>query len=182
MSTVFPYNEKDPVPMEELFAELDKQNAERPFWESYYYWCYHRIRNAYWFIKTRPHYLYIRITKGYNYKDLWSLDIPIAKFIYPRLRDYRKNVHGYPGEFWKEGDDSDDGFNQWLEIIDKMLYTFGHLSKYSDWDLPMDDLETSDIRSHNPKYEAWCKANYEHYKKMQEGSMLLGKYLGALWD
>ena len=177
------FEKEELIPMDDTFWDKWEESiSKRSLVSKCYWWCFHRVRNAYWFIRTRPHYIYIRLTKGYNYKDLWSLDIPIAKFIYPRLRDYRKIVHGFPGEFSKEGDDTDEGFKQWTDIIDKMLYTFGHLAKYSDWDLPMDELESSDIRSHNPKYEAWYKANTEHYTKMKEGAELFGKYLGALWD
>src|ERR1700688_2915497 len=109
------------IPMDDTFWDkMEERIAKRPFLDKCYWWCYHKINPAYWFIRTRPYYIYVRVTKGYNYKDLWSLDIPIAKFIYPRLRDYRKNVNGHPAEFYKEGDESDDGHNQWLEIIDKM--------------------------------------------------------------
>ena len=47
-----------------------------------------------------------------DYKETWSLDCTIAKFIIPRLKLYKKVINGYPGRL--------NSVEQWYEILDKI--------------------------------------------------------------
>ena len=80
-------------------------------------------------------------------RDLWSGDVTLAQVIYPFLKRYRnlyngKNpMCGYPASFapdpnLPEGPDNPDRFNEWLECLDKMIYSFGWIAKGKDWDGP----------------------------------------------
>ena len=54
--------------------------------------------------------------RGYTDEDLWDLSVPIAKFISPRLKAFKKNLGGYPVNLASA--------KEWEETIDKMLYAF----------------------------------------------------------
>jgi len=63
---------------------------------------------------------------GFSNSELWNLDVSIAIFVYPRLRQFRDNLNGYPGSMTEK---------EWVEILDKMLYAF---------ELIIDDCSTFD--------------------------------------
>jgi hypothetical protein len=48
------------------------------------------------------------LTRGFCDKDLWSLDYTIAKFIRPRIRAFRDNLHSHPGDLTEQ---------QWDDIL-----------------------------------------------------------------
>jgi len=85
----------------------------------------------------------VTIEKG----DLWDGDATLAKVIYPFLKKYRnlyngKNpMCGYPAAFAPdplkpEGSDNPDRFDEWLECLDKMVYSFEWIAKHGNWDGP----------------------------------------------
>lgn len=60
-------------------------------------------------------------------KELWNLDITIAKFIYPRLVIFRKeNIECYPGNL--------KSYKQWEEILDEMIWTFQAIQTINNCD------------------------------------------------
>ena len=96
------------------------------------------------------------LTWGWNETDVWSLDHTMAKWILPRLKYYRKIVHGYPSDFsrdnpdikaveWHEGE-IDPGFEEWKLVLDRIIQTF-------EWVI----LDASDI---SDKYD---KIDYHHF-------------------
>ena len=54
-----------------------------------------------------------RLERGFDETELWNLDTTILKFILPRLKAFKENTFGHPGDF-KDMDD-------WLDCIDKMI-------------------------------------------------------------
>lgn len=166
---------------------------EMPDWmQNIYYTCKRNLSKWYWDIREYPKRKYQRLTRGFDYRELWNLDYTIAKFVAPRLRHFRNyNALGVtPGCMIKfdekTGMPLDDPENlahkEWLNILDKMLYSFEHLAKEGDWDLSLNGIENGDIISGNLKWEQWSNANKIHHEKMNEGFELFGRYLGALWD
>lgn len=60
-----------------------------------------------------------REENGFDESELWSLDITIAKFVYPRLKLFYENIQNYPGYMT---------FDEWKNIIKTMLDAFELLS------------------------------------------------------
>ena len=60
-------------------------------------------------------------------RELWGLDYTIAKFVYPRLKAFKKICDTYPSNL--------SSFKEWQEILDKMILAFELLYEdrlYSD--------------------------------------------------
>lgn len=58
--------------------------------------------------------------RGFDDTELWSLDITISKFIYPRLVRFRETLYGHPCNLSQK---------KWEEILDKMIEAFGYMSQ-----------------------------------------------------
>lgn len=62
-----------------------------------------------------------RKERGFDDSECWSLDITIAKFITPRLKNFREIVGGYPPAF--------SSLDKWKLTIDKMILAFEHIAE-----------------------------------------------------
>lgn len=178
----------------EIFDDWEWEQVHKlPDYLQSIYWTIKRnVSKYYWDIREYPRRFYERRTKGFDYRDMWSLDIPIAKFIAPRLREFRDHYGSAPMDFYEQDPNDPSGINtsdeayeradrKWKEVLDKMLYSWEHLAKYEDWDLSLEGVDN--IVTGDPKYEEWKTANYDvHLKKMEEGFALFAKFLGALRD
>lgn len=102
-------------------------------------------------IRKLKHWLQ-KIFRGVGDDELWSLDFTLAKLIYPRLKAFRETTVSYPTNL--------EDFNEWQDILDKMLYSFEFLASDDKWD--------------NFEKEA--------SKEIQEGVELFGKYFMHLWS
>lgn len=102
--------------------------------------------------KKRKKYKKQRIKRGFDDTELWNLDNTMARFIYPRLKVFKKNLHGHPHNM--------KDITEWEKIIDKMLFSFKMII-----DDP-DELITNE------------KLN----RKVDKGLKLFGKYFRTLWD
>jgi len=100
-------------------------------------------------IKRSCLFLFQRITRGFSDSDLWSLDYTIAKFVLPRLKTFRETSQGSPGNLDE---------NDWLDIIDKMIYAFEYALENGEGVTEKDD------------------------KKYQEGMRLFADWFLALWS
>jgi hypothetical protein len=114
--------------------------------------------------------------------DVWSMDHTLAHIVFPMLIELRANKCGAPGgmkgfayssrnqwsqtcfAFYEEGDaDADQaGFDEWDEIMDKMIWAF---------DFIVQDKEYDDIEN--------IEANRA---RVTEGLELFGKHYQSLWD
>jgi len=106
-----------------------------------------------------------RRTRGWDDRDLWSLDVALAKWILPRLKEFRKIKHGVPHfdgiDLDSDGNikDFDLAQQQWQEIQGKMIIAFEHIIDQNNGTfLDMDDHE-----------------------EIQEGLTLFGRYITYLW-
>lgn len=86
-------------------------------------------------------------------KELWGLDVTIAKFVLPRLIKFKQKLGSYPSNL----KDS----QEWEGIIDKMIWSFEYVIK--------DD--------------SYClKYSEEDWKRYKEGMDLFAEYFRDLWD
>ena len=69
-------------------------------------------------------YPFQRMFRGYDDTDLWNLDVSISKRIVRMLMDFKKVTQGYPACL--------DSFEEWMEILDKMIYCFDFFENHFD--------------------------------------------------
>lgn len=75
--------------------------------------------------------------RGFDNTELWSLDFSIAKFILPRLKEFRKVCNGAPygGEDCKF-ETTEDNFmtvQGWKDCLQKMIDAFQLIVDYDAW-------------------------------------------------
>jgi hypothetical protein len=113
----------------------------------------------------KVNWFFQKLFRGYSKRDLWSLDYHLADLILPRLIAFEKmKRNGVPGILCKvDGTEQDfeKESQEWESILDKMILAF---------QLIVDD-----------KYES-IEQLIERDKKIEEGTMLFGKYFRSLWD
>lgn len=56
---------------------------------------------------------------GFDASETWNLDETIARFALPRLKYFRKNLHGYPGSL--------KNIKEWKKILKKMIKSFEYV-------------------------------------------------------
>ena len=95
-----------------------------------------------------------RLDHGFDDSELWNLESTIAKFIYPRIKEFAENHVGYPGHLTEE---------KWQEILDKITKAFR---------LYIDHEYLYSFKEENEKIE----------KQINEGLRLFAKYFWNLWD
>ena len=203
------FNEEETEETEEIddswWDRMEAELAKRTWLENTYWWCKRHIRDSYWWFRNSPRRIHQYFYRGFSDRQLWSLDCTIAKFVAPRLKRLKEIQHGHPvieadeqlclgcwsyPEMWNRENCHWDptGFYHldseqiWDEYMDKMIYAMDSIAKNGDWDPPMDDIESSDIRDGNVKWEAYFKERDEHWKRLKEGIKLFGEFFGALWD
>jgi len=93
-----------------------------------------------------------KITRGFSDPESWELDTTIAKFVLPRLEEYRNTNQILPVQFMQE---------QWNTTLDKMIYSMKIMA--------MDN------------YLEYILDHPEEMCKIQEGFTLFGKHLFDLW-
>lgn len=86
--------------------------------------------------------------RGFDDSETWSLDLTIAQFILPRLKRYKEITIGCPASV---------SFEEWDEILDKMIKSFEIIIKEEGW------------------------PNKEQEKIQEEGLDLFRKYFLGLW-
>ncbi len=73
-------------------------------------------------------YWWQRRTRGFDDRDLWSLDYAVIKFIYPRLKLFREQIKWgvprHPTEKGAQGHLRSLSVEEWEGILDEMLEGF----------------------------------------------------------
>lgn len=146
----------------------------------------------------------------FGVKDTWSLDVSLSPIILSALLKFkevitdpsRKDCLGIPslvledlypnhqGGFTDE--QGEEGLKLWLEIIDKMIYafnlknepnlkdyafTFNHFTENTE-----DGLTKVNISPTNQvEYDRYRADEETHWKKVEEGHLLFGKFFRSLW-
>lgn len=101
--------------------------------------------------KKEDNELYNPLYNKFNPKELWNLDITIAKFILPRLKAFKKCAAGYPGDLTEK---------KWQKMLDKMIFTFEY---------------------HADKFARLSTMTKKDFKTIREGFDLFQEYFPALW-
>ena len=133
----------DPYEDSGLLRKIKLDNKQLSFWFKVWHWHSKRYIEPWYPNNIGRLFLriYQRLTKGYCYKDFWSLDIVLARFILPRLIEFRRRaadpniMSGYPIDldpcfpgYCEDGihqpHDNDIGHKRWLIILDDMIYAF----------------------------------------------------------
>ena len=103
--------------------------------------------------KKRKKYQKFYKKHGFDPTETWNLDITIADFVIPRLKYFRQNLNGHPGDIT---------FKQWKKYLDQMIEGFENAT-YEDIDMndgePVKDTD-----------------------KMKKGLDLFSSYYNHLWD
>lgn len=136
--------------------------------------------------------------------DVWSADRTLALIVLPVLKKIREDKHGSPGgmpafqqtsnsssqytfEFYAEGDDNawEEGHKQWIEILDKMIWSFEQIQPDYDWEAqywrtsPEFDFEVTPVKYAQGDLD--LVGMKSHSDKIQEGIELFGEYYQNLW-
>jgi len=99
-------------------------------------------------------------------RNLWNLDIYLAKIILPKLIAFKSMPRvGYPALLRDE--------NEWEKILDEMIFAFKYV--LADAEIKRKEFE-----------KEYGEINQENYikfeKRAQKGFELFGLYFRSLWD
>lgn len=130
-----------------------------------------------------------RATKGYCFRDLWSIDDWFLQIMPKMLDEYIEINHGYPSDMTDE---------EWVEIVNKIANSFRNTHKeMTEFVNPYNeeylsalnfDLENGKFKSTasdelEENFRASEKAKEEFMEKsLDEGLNMFRKYLRTLWD
>ena len=122
-------------------------------------------------------------------KDVRDLDYQLGRNILPLLVRFKQmKRNGYPGEFYKEGQDEAIAINKWESILDAMIWSFNELVN-SEPNYPIKhDFGNSyvDDKGYWHSGYEWTEEEHkvvkDYYNKKQHGFELFGKYYSSLWD
>jgi hypothetical protein len=92
----------------------------------------------------------------FDKEELYDLDFTIAKFVLPRLKEFKRINCGHPGNLTSK---------EWKSILQKMIWSFQQ--KVNDVIAPPHDLTEA-------QRKLWLK-------RYSEGFKLFGKYFCHLW-
>ncbi len=101
-----------------------------------------------------------RKERGFDDRELWSLDHTIAKFVLPRLVAFKEGRFGYPGHLNEE---------KWDKILDQMIYAMQVVN--DEWS----GKEIVEIA-----YSSATKLK-KHFRDVDKGIKLFGEYFRHLW-
>lgn len=115
--------------------------------------------------------------KYVSYSDLWNLDITIANFVVPRLKEFKEKTDGYPGR------DDMDTPEKWDEALDKMILAFEYVVNWDEWwiDNPNYDYFNTSPKEKERIRKAMCKERERRQAAIDEGLQLFAKYFQSLW-
>ena len=124
---------------------------------------------------TLQHY-YQRITKGYSYQDVWSLDYSIANLIVNGMKDLKQYnaipMQVYPKAYFKSEHYQKGG----KKLTNKEQEKYRKIAE-KNWNKVLDDIIAG--------YQAWLDDDWrtkpETGKKLEKAQKLLNKYWGGFW-
>lgn len=102
-----------------------------------------------------------KLTRGYSDYEVWELHSCFVGWILPRLKAYRhggdgSGPMGYPGRL--------SSYEEWLEIVDEMIWAFTRLQQDESMNGPYIDYSNGE------------------WDRVHAGQKLFGEWMGALWD
>lgn len=85
-------------------------------------------------------------------EHLWNLDVTIARYLIPRLVEFKGMVSSYPEDL--------GSIDRWREVLDQIILSM-----------------KLTVRNNEQ-----CDLNRDELKEMRDGHKLLGEYFADLWD
>lgn len=86
-------------------------------------------------IKGDRHYirfLWDKFITGFSERDTWSLDVPIAEYILPRLKLFKTCAPGYPVRLKKKEEEWNANLDKMILAFEKVLECDGGPSQFED--------------------------------------------------
>lgn len=116
-----------------------------------------------------------RRTRGWDDRDLWSLDYTMGRWLLPRLVVFRERLPGTPLMCWEESDGTDGAGapimdkarERWIGVLDEMIAGFRAQAEDTDGDIDFGEF---------------CRLEDIREAKVRRAWELLGKYAQCLWD
>lgn len=151
------------------------------------------IRDAYWDVRRfilnfwgdvwyfLSSDLWHRIKYGYPRKDIWGLDVTLAKWIVPRLKELKEHTYGISPEF--------NDLDEWFTVLNQIIWSFEAIAsdEWDDWEHSRFMIEQysagnySDNSRYDKPWELDFTAEFK-LKTMHEGLDLFRKYYFYLND
>jgi len=99
--------------------------------------------------------------------DTWSMDHTLAMIIHPMLVQLKATQHGHPADLTEQ---------EWDDILDEMIWAFGHKSK---------EIDAGDMcrdKCSNFADPVCMACINETQERLTNAFTLFGKYYENLWD
>lgn len=96
-------------------------------------------------------------------EELWNLDLTIVEWLLPRIKAFKEQTDGYPGDIT---------WDQWMSILDRIITGLEAYTAERDWDNNLStekNLEIDKEFYHNKRIE------------FKEAMELLTNHFGNLW-
>lgn len=152
--------------MKVILTEHFKKDLERLFSKRYAPLRF--MNNVLRFPDKLQHY-WQRITKGYSYEDVWSIDYFIDSWLPEAIRDLKRVSNGVPGPLTidKDGKDvpMDIAVKNWNQVLDDVADGFEAHRKLDYMDYNLDNKQE----------------RKELERKFNKGIKLFAKYYGCFW-
>ena len=171
------------------YKSIDKWENERKVWIKKHP-VYYRIERIYYAIvrffesiietPRRIKWFIQRGKRGWANSDTWGFSYYLTKVISEGVHHLKENIHGMPCDL-TEG--------QWIDILNKITYTFESAERMSDSELYLiKDKKQREkwqkfLVGHNKKFKSHnrCMTNKE-IREYEEGWKLFKEYFFNLWD
>lgn len=99
--------------------------------------------------------------------DTWSMDCTLAMIIHPMLVQLKETAHGHPANLTEQ---------EWNDILDEMIWAFGHKAKQMD----ATDMCADKCSNYGDPVCRACVT--ETQQRLTQGFKLFGEYYENLWD
>jgi hypothetical protein len=161
---------------------------------------YHHVL---WFFRSL-YCAWERATKGYCYRDLWSLNWFYTQLFIDSIREFKKGLHGAPQEFFD--DDKENQIERWENYLEEMAQHFYNSLEENNPDknefadefhrlrllkIEKDEHGYSVMKNHTEPEavairEKWFAREKElhewRYAELNKGLDMLKENFSALWD
>lgn len=147
----------------------------------------------------------------FGVKDTFSLDSTLSPIILSALKKFkevitdpsRNHIVGVPNSIMREvfpdagvygysDEQLEEGTRKWLEIIDKMIYSFDRRNEPNilmynfKINLGYEVVDSDKVKSNTninneAEYQRYKNDETLYWKKVEEGHLLFGKYFHTLW-
>ena len=161
---------------------------------------FHRIL---WFFRS-INCVWERAIKGYCYRDLWSMDYFYSQLFVDSMREFKKNLHGAPQEFFDK--DAENQIERWKNYIEEMAQHFENsieensegknqyeeeFHRLDEWTVEYDEngymvrkrsTDPAAVTAREKWFEREKELSSWRQKELDKGLYMLGKSFPSLWD